>query len=103
MDAKGYVLSERCIDDEIPFEIPESWEWVRLGVLCVKVGSGSTPSGGGAIYKPEGAMLIRSQNVYNDGLRLDGVARFDYSLYDKRGSHVLPGDILLNITGTPIC
>ena len=23
-----------CIDDEIPFEIPESWEWSRLGSLC---------------------------------------------------------------------
>ena len=22
---------ERCIDDEIPFEIPDSWEWIRLG------------------------------------------------------------------------
>ena len=24
---------ERCIDDEIPFEISDSWEWVRLGSL----------------------------------------------------------------------
>ena len=24
---------ERCIDDEIPFEIPDSWEWIRLGSL----------------------------------------------------------------------
>ena len=23
-----------CIDDEIPFEIPENWEWARLGSLC---------------------------------------------------------------------
>ena len=24
---------ERCIDDEIPFEIPDNWEWVRLGFV----------------------------------------------------------------------
>ncbi len=24
---------ERCIDDEIPFDIPDSWEWVRLGQI----------------------------------------------------------------------
>ena len=30
VDAKGRVLSVECIEDEIPFEIPESWEWARL-------------------------------------------------------------------------
>jgi type I restriction enzyme S subunit len=25
---------ERCIDDEIPFDLPESWAWVRLGAVC---------------------------------------------------------------------
>ena len=34
---------ERCIDDEIPFEIPDSWEWVRLGNMG-EWGSGATPS-----------------------------------------------------------
>jgi type I restriction enzyme S subunit len=24
---------ERCIDEEIPFEIPDGWEWVRLGMV----------------------------------------------------------------------
>lgn len=24
---------ERCIDDEIPFEIPETWAWIRMGSL----------------------------------------------------------------------
>ena len=34
---------EHCIDDELPFEIPESWIWVRLGCIG-DWGSGATPS-----------------------------------------------------------
>ena len=33
IDAKGCESEPVCIDEEIPFEIPESWEWCRLGVL----------------------------------------------------------------------
>ena len=34
---------DRCIDDELPFEIPESWAWARLGNIG-DWGSGATPS-----------------------------------------------------------
>ena len=34
---------EHCIDDELPFDIPESWAWVRLGNIG-NWGSGATPS-----------------------------------------------------------
>ena len=34
---------ERCIDDELPFEIPETWAWIRLGSIG-DWGSGATPS-----------------------------------------------------------
>lgn len=36
---------ERCIDDEIPFDIPDSWEWSRLGSILTKLtdGTHSTP------------------------------------------------------------
>ena len=30
IDAKGCESDPVCIDDEIPFEIPEIWEWARL-------------------------------------------------------------------------
>ena len=32
----------RCIEDEIPFEIPQSWSWVRLGEICDII-NGFTP------------------------------------------------------------
>ena len=36
---------ERCIDDEIPFDIPDSWEWCRLVSILTKLtdGTHSTP------------------------------------------------------------
>jgi len=34
---------EKCIDDELPFEIPDSWEWVRLGELCKYIQRGKSP------------------------------------------------------------
>ena len=33
---------ERCIDDELPFEIPESWSWVRLGAV-LEIARGGSP------------------------------------------------------------
>ena len=102
VDAKGRVLSDKSITDEVPFELPEGWCWARLGTLFSKLGSGSTPAGGRKVYKTEGPMLIRSQNVHDDGLRLGDVARFDRILFETRGSHVFPKDMLLNITGASI-
>jgi len=33
----------KCIEDEIPFEVPEGWSWARLGSFFLTV-TGSTPS-----------------------------------------------------------
>ena len=94
---------ERCIDAEIPFEIPDTWEWIRLNELCKKIGAGSTPSGGKAVYVSEGIKFIRSQNVYNDGLRLSDIAHITEDTNLKKvGSIVQAKDILLNITGGSI-
>ena len=94
---------EVCIDDEIPFEIPENWTWCRLNELCKKIGAGSTPTGGKAVYVSDGVKFIRSQNVYNDGLRLNDIAYITEETNSKKsGSVVKAKDILLNITGGSI-
>ena len=51
---------ERCIDDELPFEIPESWEWVRLGsVLEIARGGSPRPIQQYLTTEPDGINWIK--------------------------------------------
>ncbi len=88
---------------EIHFELPEGWVWCRLGDICSKTGSGSTPKGGKSAYPSSGIKFLRSQNVYDDGLRYDGIVFISESTHEKmKGTKVQPEDLLLNITGGSI-
>jgi type I restriction enzyme S subunit len=80
------------------------WTTFHLGNVCVKIGSGATPRGGSGVYLERGAVaLIRSQNIYNDGFRREGLV-FITSEHAAELEHVevLPGDVLLNITGDSV-
>lgn len=84
-------------------EIPEHWEVKKLKYVVVKIGSGVTPSGGASVYQLSGIPLLRSQNIYFDGLKLDDVAYITPDIHDKMSnSKVFSGDVLLNITGASI-
>ncbi len=86
--------------DEIPFSLPFGWLWSRIGELCTKTGSGSTPRGGKAVYRKVGVPFLRSQNVHDDGLRLDDVAYIPPNIHLRMGgTAVRSKDLLLNITG----
>lgn len=89
--------------DEIPYDLPQGWQWVRFQNIVQKIGSGSTPKGGKQIYTKNGIKFIRSQNVYNDGLKLDDIAFISEDINKKmQNTIVKPKDILLNITGGSI-
>ena len=91
------------LEEEQPFLLPRGWEWVRLNSLLQKIGAGSTPLGGREVYVPSGVKFLRSQNVWNDGLRLDSVAFIKPATHTKMsGTVVLANDLLFNITGASI-
>ncbi len=84
-------------------EVPEHWGVSRVGYLCERIGSGKTPRGGSEVYTEAGVLFIRSQNVYDDGLRLDDVVFIDdVTDAEMKWSRVESGDVLLNITGASI-
>lgn len=84
-------------------DIPEHWEIRKLKTIVDKVGSGVTPRGGGSVYVDEGIMLLRSQNVYFEGFKLNDVAFITEAMDKEMGNtRVKEGDVLINITGGSI-
>ncbi|MGN7739268.1 restriction endonuclease subunit S [Pseudomonas sp. 22526] len=105
--AKGKIKKQKTpgeiAKEEKPFAMPTNWEWVRLDALLKKIGAGSTPLGGKQAYVADGVKFLRSQNVWNEGLRLNEVAFIPEETHQKMsGTHIEAGDLLFNITGASI-
>ena len=84
-------------------EFEGEWEKCKLGELTTKVGSGSTPKGGNAVYTSVGHCFVRSQNVGMGYLILDDIAHIDDDIHQKhKASELNEDDVLLNITGASI-
>lgn len=106
---EGKIKKEKALpeitENEMPFEIPTNWKWVRLGDISEKISSGNTPAGGNKsdAYVEKGYSFFREQNIYNDGIHEEGLVFIREELLKTRvNSTVLPRDILLNITGGSI-
>jgi len=83
--------------------IPLHWEVAKLESISSKVGSGITPRGGSKTYLDEGVPLIRSQNVLVGKLDLSDVAFISDEQHEEMSNtHLMPFDVLLNISGASI-
>ena len=90
-------------DTETPYALPSGWCWVRLAEVVTKLGAGSTPLGGKDVYTSTGIKFLRSQNVWNDGLRVFDAARISSATHEGMAATVVkPNDLLFNITGASI-
>ncbi len=87
---------------DVPFEIPDSWKWVKLGDVAY-IASGSTPSKEAFVDK--GVPYLKMYNLRNQ--QID----FEYKpQYIKREVHegklsrskAKPGDVIMNIVGPPL-
>ena len=83
---------ERCIDDELPFEIPDSWEWVRLGTVFQhntgKALNASNRDGEKLTY-------ITTSNLYWDRFVLDNLKTMPFTDSEVDKCTVQQGDLLV--------
>ena len=99
---------EVCIDDEIPFEIPENWAWCRFETATLYVtdyvanGSFASLRENVKTYKEENyALMVKTQDFSNDftrGLTYTDQKGFDY----LQKSRLYGGELMLSNIGASI-
>ena len=85
-------------EDEMPFEIPDNWKWVRLSeIMDVRDGTHDSPK-----YVEDGIPLVTSKNISSGGLdftNVNYISQDDANKINER-SNVDTGDILFAMIGT---
>jgi len=86
-------------EDEIPYELPEGWEWVRLDDISLKITDGehATP-----IRSDKGFYLLSARNITDKGIdlsKVDYVEEEEYKRIRKRCNPEID-DILISCSGS---
>lgn len=86
--------------EEQPYEIPDNWEWVKLGSIANKItdGSHNPPKSKGI-----GIPMLSAKNIKNDNLDFSNIDRLiteEEFLKENNRTNINVGDILLTIVGT---
>ena len=83
----------KCIDEEIPFDVPQGWEWTRIGNIfnhtSGKQQSSSNKSGG----TPQ--KFITTSNLYWGYFVLDNVKVMNFTDEETRNCSATKGDLLV--------
>lgn len=102
----GELKNEKALpqirSEEIPFEIPDNWTWVRLGDICTKIVDGDHNPPSGTKEKTK-FLMLSAQNINNDRIvNLESVRYLSEEVFEveNKRTKIEYGDVLLTIVGT---
>lgn len=86
---------------EIPFEIPENWEWVRLGNIVSVYGGKRIPAGRKLTELDTGHKYIRVSDMKNGSVNLEYIKYLEEDIYQKIKAYTISkDDIYITVAGT---
>ena len=91
----------KCIDEEIPFDVPQGWEWCRMGCIG-DWGAGATPAKGNPDYYGGSILWLRTGEL-NNGIVYDSEIKItDKALQECSLRMNKIGDVLIAMYGATI-
>lgn len=88
-------------DDERPFEIPDSWEWARLGEITIIKGGKRVPKGEKLTSKKDYKPYIRVADMESQSVNLANIKYATKSIYNQISNYTISSqDIYFSIAGT---
>ena len=95
------ILKDVCIDDELPFEIPDSWAWVRLANIFNIRGGKRVPKGYRISKNPTEHIYIRVSDMKNNTIVQDDLHYISNEVYELIKNYTISkDDLYLTIAGT---
>ena len=90
-----------CIADEVPFDIPDSWEWVRLGSIASVLGGKRIPSGRKLSQNNTGYVYIRVSDMKNNSVKTDSLLYVPQDIYPSISKYIInKEDVYITVAGT---
>ena len=92
---------ERCIDNELPFEIPENWCWCRLGTIAAVLGGKRIPAGRKLTEYNTGHVYIRVSDMTDGGVSTDRLLYVPEDIYPSISRYIInKADVFITVAGT---
>ena len=91
----------KCIDDEIPFEIPQGWEWEKLGNIASICGGKRIPVGKSLTTVNTGHKYIRVTDMKNHSVNSNDIHYITEDIYQKiKAYYISKEDLYITVAGT---
>ena len=91
----------RCIDEEIPFEIPRGWEWEKLGNIASICGGKRIPVGQSLTTVNTGHKYIRVTDMKNHSVNSNDIHYITEDIYQKiKAYYISKEDLYITVAGT---
>ena len=92
---------ERCIDDEIPFDIPNNWVWTRLRSIASVLGGKRIPAGRHLTTENTGYVYIRVSDMKNGWVSTENLQYVPEDIFPSISKYIINAeDIFITVAGT---